>query len=239
MGYRTLLAVRPDEMLDTGIFTRFRRPGAFSDEVRSEDRCRPADVPRGPPAPVAPMGASRARDVNGSRCRPASAWFRSNDRSCSVRAVFGLPPRSDRDPRRADAVVIPTTLCSHQNLTVIASLGFKLHRQLRRQGGRGRPDGLAGSRTERGETMRGVSNRLSAGCSLTSNVMGDLPGSTFPCRPLEHLRPVGARAIGTDTAQLVSHRGAKSTRRTQRPQRSQARSFAGRDAGRRESCGDR
>ena len=85
--------------------------------------------------PVAPMGASRARDVNGSRDGRGAAWFRSNDGSCSVPAVFGLPLRSDRGSRRADADVIRTTLCSCQDLDVIAPLGFKVHRQMRRQGG--------------------------------------------------------------------------------------------------------
>ena len=56
---------------------------------------------------VVPMGASRARHVNGSRRRQGSTCFRSNDGSCSVRAVFGLPPRSDRGSRRAAAVPIP------------------------------------------------------------------------------------------------------------------------------------
>ena len=69
---------------------------------------------------VVPMGASRARHVNRSRRRQGSTCFRSNDGSCSVRAVFGLPPRSDRGSRRADAVPIPTALSSRQDLTVIA-----------------------------------------------------------------------------------------------------------------------
>ena len=163
--------------------------------------------------PVAPRGPSRARDVNSSKCQRGSAWFRSNDRSCSVPAVFELPLRSERAPRRADAVVIPPAPSSRQDLTVIARRRFKVRRQMRRQGGRGRPDGLGGSRTEKEETH-------------------------LPRRLQEGLRPVGARAIRTHPAQL-SHRGAQPTWRTQRPQRSQARSFAGRDAGRRESCGDR
>jgi hypothetical protein len=96
------------------------------------------------------MGASRARHVNGSRRRQGSTCFRSNDGSCSVRAVFGLPPRSDRGSRRADAVPIPTALSSRQGLTVIALFRFKLfrfkeYRRMRRQqGGIGRPAGLAG-----------------------------------------------------------------------------------------------
>jgi hypothetical protein len=154
MGYGPPSRARSPQIRNAAIFTRFRRRETSSDGACGEDRCRPADVARRPPAPVAPMGASRARHVNGSRCRPGSAWFRSNDRSCSVRAVLGLPPRSDRGSRRADAVVIRTTLFSRQDLTVVASFGFKVHRQMRRQGGRGRPDGLAGSRTERGETKR-------------------------------------------------------------------------------------
>ena len=224
-------------MPNGAIFTRFRRPETFSDGSCSEDRCRPADVPRRRPAPVAPMGASRARHVNGSSCRPGSAWFRSGDRSCSVRAVFGLPLRTDRDPRRADAVVISPTLCSRQDLTVIGSLGFKVHRQMRRQGGSGRPDGLAGSRSEKGETVgRGLEPHR--GGVLLFLRHGRSARQHLPCRLLEHLRPVGARAPGTGPARYLSHRGAKSTRRIQ-PQRSQARSCGGRDAGRRESCGDR
>ena len=73
MGYRTLLAVRPDEMLDTGIFTRFRRPGAFSDEVRSEDRCRPADVPR---RPLASCCAEGCIPCKGCERLEVSAGFR-------------------------------------------------------------------------------------------------------------------------------------------------------------------
>ena len=194
--------------------------------------------PVGRPRPVAPMGASRARHVNDSRWRQGSAWFRSNDRSCSVRAVLGLLPRSGRGSRRADAVEIPTAPGSRQDLTVIASLGFKVHGQMRRQGGRGRPDGLAGSRSEKGETVRrGL--ELHRGGVLSVLRHGRSARQHLPCRLLEHLRPVGTRAPGTDPAQLVSHRGAQPTRRTQRPQRSQARSCCGRDAGRRESCGDR
>jgi hypothetical protein len=238
MGYPGPLAVWPDEVPDAAIFTRFRRPEAFSDGECAEDRCRPADVPRRRPRPVAPMGASRARHVNGSRCGAGSAWFRSNDPSCSVRAMSGLPPRSDRGSPRADAVVIPTTLCSRQDLTVIASLGFKVHRQMRRQGGRGRPDGLAGSRTERGETMRRGLEPHRGGVLPVLRHDGRSARQHLPCRLLKHLRPVGTRASGTNPAQLVSHRGAKPARRTQPPQRSQARSCAGRDAGRRESCGD-
>ena len=191
------------------------------------------------PRPVARMGASRARDVNGSTCRPGSAWFRSNGRSCSVPAVFGLPLRSDRGSRRADAVVIPPTLCSRQDLIVIAPLGFKVHRRMRRQGGTGRPDGLAGSRTERGETMRRGLEPHRGGVLPELRRDGRSVRQHVPCRLLEHLIPVGTRATATDPAQLVSHRGAQPTRRPQRPQRSQARSYDGRDAGRRESCGDR
>jgi hypothetical protein len=198
-------------------------------------RMCPVDRPR----PVAPMGASRARDVNGSRYGRGAAWFRSNDRSCSVRAVFGLPPRSDRGSPRADAVVIRTTLCARQDLDVIAPLGFKVHRQMRRQGGRGRPDGPAGSRTEKGETMRRGLEPHRGGALLDLRHDGRSARHHLPCRPLEHLKPIGARAIGTDPTQLVSHRGEQPTRRPQRPQRSRARSCGGRDAGRRESCGDR
>ena len=98
------------------------------------------------------MGASRARHVKGSRRRQGSTCFRSNDGSYSVRAVFGLPPRSDRGSRRADAVAIPTALSSREDLTVIAPFRFKEYRRMRRQqGGIGRPAGLAGSRTERGD----------------------------------------------------------------------------------------
>ena len=98
------------------------------------------------------MGASRARHVNGSRRRQGSTCFRSNDGSGSVRAVFGLPPRSDRGSRRADALAIPTALSSRQDLTVIAPFRFKEYRRMRRQqGGIGRLTGLAGSRTERGD----------------------------------------------------------------------------------------
>jgi hypothetical protein len=238
MGYPGPLAVWPDEVPDAAIFTRFRRPEAFSDGACAEDRCRPADVPRRPPAPVARMGASRARHVNGSRCRPGSAWFRSNDRSCSVRAVLGLPPRSDRGSRRADSVVIQATLCSRQDLTAIASLGFKVHRQIRRQGGRGRPDGLAGSRTEGGETMRRGFELDRGGALPVLRPEGRSPRQHLPSRLLEQLRPIGARATGTDTAQLVSLRGARPARHTTTPALA-GRSFAGRGAGRRESCGDR
>jgi hypothetical protein len=200
--------VRPEEMPDAAIFTRFRRRETFSGGACGEDRCRPADVPRRPAATVAPMGASRARDVNGSRCRPGSAWFRSNDRSCSVRAVFGLPPRSDRGSRRADPVVIPTTLCSRQDLTVVASLGFKVHRQMRRQGGRERPDGLAGSRTERGEAMRGGLEPHRGGVLSVLRHDGRSTRQHLPCRLLEDLRSVGARANWYEPSPLVSHRWA-------------------------------
>ena len=98
------------------------------------------------------MGAARARHVNGSRRRQGSTCFRSNDGSGSVRAVFGLPPRSDRGSRRADALAIPTALSSRQDLTVIAPFRFKGYLRMRRQqGGIGRLAGLAGSRTERGD----------------------------------------------------------------------------------------
>jgi hypothetical protein len=98
------------------------------------------------------MGASRARHVKGSRRRQGSTCFRSNDGSYSVHAVFGLPPRSDRGSRRADAVAIPTALSSHEDLTLIAPFRFKEYRRMRRQqGGIGRLAGLAGSRTERGD----------------------------------------------------------------------------------------
>jgi len=40
----------PDEVLDAAIFTRFRRSETFSDGACGQDRCRPADVPRRPPA---------------------------------------------------------------------------------------------------------------------------------------------------------------------------------------------
>jgi hypothetical protein len=98
------------------------------------------------------MGASRARHVKGSRRRQGSTCFRSNDGSYSVRAVFGLPPRSDRGSRRADAVAIPTALSAREDLTVIAPFRSKEYRRmLRQQGGIGRYAGLAGSRTERGD----------------------------------------------------------------------------------------
>ena len=98
------------------------------------------------------MGASRARHVKGSRRRQGPTCFRSNDGSYSVRAVFGLPPRSDRGSRRADAVAIPTALSSREDLTVIAPFRFKEYRRMpRQQGGVGRYAGLAGSRTERGD----------------------------------------------------------------------------------------
>ena len=109
---------------------------------------------------VVPMGASRARHVNRSRRRQGSTCFRSNDGSCSVRAVFGLPPRSDRGSRRADAVPIPTALSSRQDLTVIALFRFKLfrfkeYRRMRRQqGGIGRPAGLAGVANREGEETK-------------------------------------------------------------------------------------
>jgi hypothetical protein len=108
---------------------------------------------------VVPMGASRARHVNGSRRRQGSTCFRSNDGSCSVRAVFGLPPRSDRGSRRADAVPIPTALSSRQDLTVIALFRFKLfrfkeYRRMRRQQGGGRPAGLAGVANREGEETK-------------------------------------------------------------------------------------
>jgi hypothetical protein len=98
------------------------------------------------------MGASRARHVKGSRRRQGSMCFRSNDGSYSVRAVFGLPPRSDRGSRRADAVAIPTALSAREDLTVIAPFRSKEYRRMpRQQGGIGRYAGLAGSRTERGD----------------------------------------------------------------------------------------
>ena len=82
---------------------------------------------------VVPMGASRARHVNGSRRRQGSTCFRFNDGSGSVRAVFGLPPRSDRGSRRADAVAIPTALSSRQDLTVIAPFRFKGYLRMRKE----------------------------------------------------------------------------------------------------------
>jgi len=98
------------------------------------------------------MGASRARHVKGSRRRQGSTCFRSNDGSYSVRAVFGLPPRSDRGSRRADAVAIPTALSAREDLTVIAPFRSKEYRRVpRQQVGIGRYAGLAGSRTERGD----------------------------------------------------------------------------------------
>jgi len=49
MGYRMLLAVWPDEVVDAAIFTRFRRSKRFNDGACRDDRCRPADVPHRPP----------------------------------------------------------------------------------------------------------------------------------------------------------------------------------------------
>ena len=135
MGYSWLGEGWPDEVgsqrSSRDFDVRIRLAAERAARIVAGLRMCPLDRPR----PVAPMGASRARDVNGSRCRRGSAWFRSDDRSCSVRAVFELPSRSDRGSRRADDVVSPTTLCSRQDLTVIAPLGFKVHRQMRRQGG--------------------------------------------------------------------------------------------------------
>ena len=86
----------------------------------------------------------------------------------------------------------------------------------------------------------GVSNCIAARVLPVVRHDGRSARQHFPCRLLEHVGPVRARAAGAGTAQLLSHRGAKEpTQRTQRPQRSPARACVGRDAGRRESCGDR
>ena len=130
------------------------------------------------------MGASRARHVKGSRRRQGSTCFRSNDGSYSVRAVFGLPPRSDRGSRRADAVAIPTALSAREDLTVIAPFRSKEYRRmLRQQGGIGRYAGLAGSRTERGDQAQipGSSSRercsssevLPSACAAGQNFFTD------------------------------------------------------------------
>jgi hypothetical protein len=136
------------------------------------------------------MGASRARHVKGSRRRLGSTCFRSNDFSYNVRAVFGLPPRSDRGSRRADAVAIPMALSSHEDLTVIAPFRFKEYRRMRRQqGGIGRPAGLAGSRTER-ETKR-------------RSLAGHHPGSALI---VEVLPSLGPELLHGSPAEPSSHR---------------------------------
>jgi hypothetical protein len=137
------------------------------------------------------MGASRARHVKGSRRRQGSTCFRSNDGSYSVRAVFGLPPRSDRGSRRADAVAIPTALSSREDLTVIAPFRFKEYRRMRRQqGGIGRPAGLAGSRTERGDQAQipGWSSsweRCSSSKSCRPRALRDRTSSRIACPAIE------------------------------------------------------
>jgi hypothetical protein len=146
---------------------------------------------------VVPMGASRARHVNGSRRRQGSTCFRSNDGSCSVRAVFGLPPRSDRGSRRADAVPIPTALSSRQDLTVIALFRFKLfrfkeYRRMRRQQG-----GREARRSGRGREPRGGGDqaqipgwsssweRCSSSTSCRPRALRARPSSRIACRAIE------------------------------------------------------
>jgi len=136
------------------------------------------------------MGASRARHVKGPRRRQGSTCFRSNDGSYSVRAVFGLPPRSDRGSRRADAVAIPTALSAREDLTVIAPFRSKEYRRVpRQQGGIGRYAGLAGSRTERGDQAQ-------------------IPGSSSRerCSSSEVLPSVCAAGQNFFTDRLPSHR---------------------------------
>jgi hypothetical protein len=139
---------------------------------------------------VVPMGASRARHVRGSRRRQGSTCFRSNDGSYSVRAVFGLPPRSDRGSRRADAVAIPTALSSCEDLTVIAPFRFKEYRRMRRQqGGIGRPPVWPG-REPRGETKR-------------RSLAGHHPGSALI---VEVLPSLGRELLHGSPAEPSSHR---------------------------------
>jgi hypothetical protein len=136
------------------------------------------------------MGASRARHVKGSRRRQGSTCFRSNDGSYSVRAVFGLPPRSDRGSRRADAVAIPTALSAREDLTVIAPFRSKEYRRMpRQQGGIGRYAGLAGSRTERETKRRSLAHHPGSAAhrlkSCRPHALRARTSSRIACRAIE------------------------------------------------------
>jgi hypothetical protein len=80
MGYRMLLAVWPDEVVDAAIFTRFRRSKRFNDGACRDDRCRPADVPRRPLAPRCADGCIPCKGCERlegwARCRlvPIQRW---------------------------------------------------------------------------------------------------------------------------------------------------------------------
>ena len=98
-------------------------------------------------------------------------------------AVRDVPP-----PSRS-----PTALSSRQDLTVIALFRFKEYRRIRRQqGGVGRPAGLAGSRTERGEetkrrSLAGPSSweRCSSSKSCRPRALRARPSSRIACRAIE------------------------------------------------------